>query len=185
MMIEMANLSLLFIMKKCLLPLLVLMLLAPKAHASIEWNFLLAGENEVPPVATPGSGSVTALLDMDTLLLNLTGNYQDLLADVTGAHIHAPAASDENAGVIVPLIHTGDASGLLAFNGVIDPQHASWLLDGLAYVNVHTSVNPGGEIRGQFSPQRVPDTGNTALLLGAAAFLLLGVRQWTAVRASS
>jgi hypothetical protein len=171
-------------MKKTFLPFLVLILLAPKTHAAlIEWNIPLAGENEVPPVATTGTGTVTALLDTDTLLLNLTGNYQDLVAPATAAHIHAPATAGQNAGVIVPLIVTGDTSGSLAFAGVILPEHANWLLAGLAYVNVHSGQHPGGEIRGQF--QRVPETGNTALLLGAAAFLFCGVRKWIDVRASA
>lgn len=92
---------------------------------------------------------------------NLTGTP-------TGAHIHAPATTSENAGVVVTLCGSGPGTAVVAtcsmvngvfivegtirgshLNGISGADFFSYLDDGLAYINVHTSLNPVGEARGQ------------------------------------
>jgi len=34
----------------------------------------------------------------------------------------------------------------------LSPQNLAYVIDGLTYVNVHTPINGGGEIRGQILP---------------------------------
>jgi hypothetical protein len=90
-------------------------------------------------------------------------NVRNLSGDATGAHIHGPATEAENAPVLITLC-TGGAcvtdSGTLQVSADITPfvlqqagltgaQFLSYLNDGLLYVNVHTSLNPAGEVRGQ------------------------------------
>jgi hypothetical protein len=87
------------------------------------------------------------------------------MVDVRAAHVHGPAPIGENAGVRVDLYTPPDGttftgSGTVA-QGVAPAPRGGLALDsilvlmrnGNAYVNVHTVVNPGGEIRGQIAPQ--------------------------------
>ena len=60
---------------------------------------------------------------------------------------HGPAPVGTNAGVVVPF--KGPLSGTEEGEAVITPAQGEELLSGRWYVNVHTSNNPAGEIRGQ------------------------------------
>ena len=75
--------------------------------------------------------------------------YQGLSGNAIAAHIHAPAQPGVNAPVIVPLAAIGGASGTVTGGGTLTPTLIQAMLDGLTYVNVHTQLHPGGEIRGQ------------------------------------
>jgi hypothetical protein len=118
----------------------------------------LSPANEVPVKTTPGTG-VTTFVDLGTsiewtmTLTNMTG--------VIASHIHGPAAAGVNTGVIInlflPNVATGTVNGEVARGTITNANNANVSLDSLrtlfnngnAYVNVHTSVNPGGEIRDQ------------------------------------
>lgn len=133
-------------------------------------NFVapLSGAEEVDPVDTRARGLAKFQLSADGEELHyrlIAANIEEVLM----AHIHlAPAG--ENGGVVVwlypeggpaPQLIEGRFNGVLA-TGVITADDlvgslAGATLDHLlaemsaggAYVNVHTSANPGGEIRGQ------------------------------------
>ena len=96
----------------------------------------------------------------------------NLSGPATGAHIHAPADTTQTAGVKLTLCGgpapavTGACTtvdGVLFIEadipanylqpGVTPAMFVGWLDSGLAYVNVHTALNPGGETRGQIIPQ--------------------------------
>lgn len=81
-----------------------------------------------------------------------------------GAHFHGPAAMGSNGGVQVDIV--GDAGGTGAgaplgqpasgqligsYVGMTD-QQISDILGGLWYINIHTDLNPSGELRGQVVP---------------------------------
>jgi len=118
----------------------------------------LSPANEVPVKTTPGTG-VTTFVDLGTsiewtmTLTNMTG--------VIASHIHGPAAAGVNTGVIInlflPNVATGTVNGEVARGTITNANNANVSLDSLrtlfnngnAYVNIHTSVNPGGEIRDQ------------------------------------
>ena len=118
----------------------------------------LSPANEVPAKTTTGTG-VTTFVDLGTsiewtmTLTNMTG--------VIASHIHGPAATGVNTGVIInlflPNVATGTVNGEVARGTITNANNANVSLDSLrtlfnngnAYVNVHTSVNPGGEIRDQ------------------------------------
>ena len=59
----------------------------------------LRGANEVPPIASQGSGSVDAMFNKDTNLLRWKVNYAGLSGAATAGHFHGPAAVGANAGV--------------------------------------------------------------------------------------
>jgi hypothetical protein len=59
----------------------------------------------------------------------------------------------------------GVTSGVYANSFVLTDLQETQLLANLFYINVHTDLIPGGEIRGQILPQAVPEPA-TMLLLG-------------------
>jgi hypothetical protein len=69
------------------------------------------------------------------------------------SHIHGPASASANAGVLVGLSPFNGgafgASGTMSGTTTLSASTLSSLIDGLTYINLHTSANPGGEIRGQ------------------------------------
>jgi hypothetical protein len=115
----------------------------------------LAGANEVPAVTSTGTGTVTATLDINTKVLTVTGSYEKLSGPVVapGAHIHGPADTTKTAGVLFALTYTESTTtpgtGALAGTFTLTDAQITELNGGLYYVNLHTTANPGGEIRGQ------------------------------------
>ncbi|HZD10023.1 MAG TPA: CHRD domain-containing protein [Candidatus Binatia bacterium] len=126
--------------------------------------------HEVVGASASGAAIFGVRPDGMTFMLNVRG----LSGPATGAHIHAPASTSENAPVVISLCGnpapaavatcTTDADGnlqiqgdinssLLAQWGVTAAQLLSWFNSDSAYVNVHTALNPAGEARGQIVPQ--------------------------------
>jgi hypothetical protein len=120
-------------------------------------------------VASPGTGSATITYDPGSNLLEWTITFSGLLAGATVAHFHGPAAPGVNAGIQVgiPLgAAVGMTSGTVMGMATITEVQEGQLLADLWYVNIHTSMFPAGEIRGQV----VPEPGTLALAaLGLAA----------------
>lgn len=116
----------------------------------------LTGAQEVPPVDSPGAGSGTLTVDGTTLTVNIA--YHGLASDFAAAHIHGPAGAGVNAGVLVPLstpeLHqpAGPRAGKFVGSVTISEETAAAILEGSAYVNIHTADNGSGEIRGQIAP---------------------------------
>ena len=120
--------------------------------APVAMSASLSGVNEgFVPVITPGTGSGSFALVRDQLSLNVT--YNGLLSPATASHIHGPAGFLGSAGVLVPLNpYSGGSYGSAGALSGTAPLSVSQLLnviDGLTYINFHTTNNPGGEIRGQ------------------------------------
>lgn len=98
----------------------------------------------------------------------------DLIGDFTAAHIH-----NADTSIFKPLSNTqfpvgSTKSGVLL--GTVDysgfPSELTELLNGMQYVNVHSTFKPGGEIYGNLIPTIVPEPGTIALLgLGASGLL--------------
>jgi hypothetical protein len=108
------------------------------------------GQNEVPPNPSPGTGTGEFVRSSPTTL-DYTYRYQDLTSGVVGAHIHDGPAG-ENGPIVIPLtIIPGSTEGEVSDTAEADPV----LLDAICanpeefYVNVHTELFPGGEIRDQ------------------------------------
>jgi hypothetical protein len=126
-----------------------------------EFHAELSGDNEVPPVDSDASGQATVEYDESAGELTFTVEVADI-EDVVAAHIHC-GRSTENGPVGVTLYDDDPFSGdgVLAEGTVGEPDedndcHWTDLADvvaamrrGNAYVNVHTTENPAGEIRGQ------------------------------------
>jgi hypothetical protein len=120
----------------------------------------LSGANEVPQRPTSASGSASFVLDEDTVFF--TVGVQGI-NQVTMAHIHSGAAGT-NGPVRVDLFlgpTTGAVNGTLAestftaanVRGVTFEALLEEMRTGNAYVNVHTTQFPSGEVRGQLQQQ--------------------------------
>lgn len=107
---------------------------------------VLAGSNEVPPVATAATGTASLVLDTNTLLATWTLEFTGLSSGQTGAHFHnAPAGA--NGGVVFGLPIGSPVNGIWAMT----QGQADELAAGNIYVNVHSAEFPSGEIRGQMT----------------------------------
>ena len=127
---------------------LLMALLAAGPALAGESKISLSGNEEVPPVATPASGSGSIMVsDSKAVSGSVTTN------GMTGsmAHIHLGAAG-KNGPVAVPLTKGGDNIWMVpAGASLSDEQYAAYKAGGL-YVNVHSVAHPSGEIRGQIMP---------------------------------
>jgi hypothetical protein len=137
----------------------------------------LTGSQQNPGVATDAFGMATVrLIDNGTAI-----SFRVIVCDVinvTASHIHVGAAGT-NGPVIIPFVHgvlfssphgcktlaegTRTAADL---NTKASPSITSWndfvqaLLAGNTYINVHTTANPGGEIRGQLVHEHESENEN-------------------------
>jgi hypothetical protein len=164
--------------------------------ATLTFDASLSGANENPATASPGTGF--AIVTLDTVLLTMEVNvtFSGLLAGDTASHIHCCVAPGGNAGVATTTpTFTGFPSGVTAgsYDHVFDMTLASsynpafvtaegsvanaeaalfaGILAGDAYLNIHTTVNPSGEIRGFLAPTPLP----AALPLFASGLGALGL----------
>ena len=170
---------------------------AGAAQAATVYTTTLAGSNENPPNASPGSGQSTLTINGDQMTLEVS--FAGLLTGTTAAHIHCCSPPTSNAGVatIVPTFPgfpSGVTSGsylqsfdlslassynpaFITANGGGVPAAQAALLAGLAggqaYLNIHTVGFGGGEIRGQYAAIPEPTTWALMItgfgLVGAAA----------------
>jgi hypothetical protein len=147
----------------------------------------LSGSQEVPPNASPGTGTATIVINGNEMSVHVI--FEALLGLTTVAHIHCCAPAGANAGVATPLpgFPAGVTSGsymqvfnlaltssysnsfLTANNG--DPLQArdalvTAMLAGNTYFNLHTDEFPPGELRGQLIQQTVVPEPISMVLLG-------------------
>jgi hypothetical protein len=124
---------------------------APKAIPAAQAETItlkadLKGANEVPPNTSPASGKAVATLDTDSKVLSYSVTYADLTGPALGAHFHGPTESGKNAGIVLPF---KTVQSPIEGTATLTENQAADLLAGKWYANIHTSANPGGELRGQ------------------------------------
>jgi len=138
----------------------------PTALSEAEhFTAMLSGDNEVPPVVTDASGVARLHLAADGTL-SWEVAVRDI-EDITASHIHQ-GAPGENGPVIITLYNgtgTFDPDNPISGSAMLTPEQIDTLLAGDYYVNVHTTANPGGEIRGQVMVSQT--TAWWAMLSGA------------------
>ena len=139
--------------------LVAVLVMASAAYADdLKFEAELSGAEEVPPVVTEGVGE--AKFESDGTSVEFELKWDDLSTPAFAAHVHC-AVTGMNGPVGVTLFAgamdtEGEVQG--AFTAP-DPGNAcGWedladvlgaMATGAAYVNVHTTQHPGGEIRGQ------------------------------------
>ena len=140
------------------------------AQGQTMFQAFLSGLGENPPNGSPGSGFATLTLNAAQTQITVDENWSGLLAPATASHIHGPGGAGTNAPVMFPLsgVPAATAGAIPEQVFTINPTQVGYLMSGYLYANVHTSVFPGGEIRGQF--MMVPEpTSATLLGLGVVA----------------
>lgn len=135
-----------------LLMMIIGAMITAESHALVAQTFFFAnltGAQEVPAVNTPALGTAWAILSADRTRLTYQITFARLQGNYTVSHIHQGAAG-ANGGVIHGFTVSTTANNTLrnTWTGITSAQ-ADALLAGNMYFNVHSSIAPGGEIRGQ------------------------------------
>ncbi len=174
------------------------LLALPLAANAAMWQFggALNADQEthlldLPPIYF-GGGIVTGSLDDVSGALQLNVTFIGLTGPATGGHIHGLALPGADAGILMDLgAPIVIAPNVFGYNvaAVFDANGISLLTSGGTaavnsatqfYVNIHTTANPAGEIRGQLfvtsAPAPVP-VPPALLLMGSAVLGLVQLRR--------
>jgi len=182
--------------------LLAVALAGPATAHEQAYSVLLSGPAEAPPNASPGHGSGTVLFDLDVVTMRVQLTFAGLVGPTTASHIHCctavPGTGTVSVATTLPTFtgfplgvmsgsydHTFDMTQASSYNpafvtakgsvsGALNALLAG-AASGSAYLNIHTSSFPGGEIRAFLVP--VPEPSTWALMLGG-----IGVLGWLARR---
>lgn len=141
---------------------------------TVTYKATLSGANERPtPNNSTATGTWIGTLNTQTNVLTYTLSYTGLSTNSIAAHIHAQSDATTTANVVLnfqsfagattaftPGTTSGSAAGAVNLSGgtvggfTITGDSLKKAMDaGMAYVNVHTTANTGGEIRGQIVKQ--------------------------------
>ena len=142
---------------------LFVLLVSSQAQAqTVNFTAALSGEKEAPAVLTGSFGDATVTLNLATLTVTWNVNVFNMPSGTTVSHFHVGGPGLAGP-TVVNFTVLSDISNDYGFSGSAnalsnarpDQGIRSWedfiqaLLGGQVYINVHSRVNPGGEIRGQ------------------------------------
>jgi hypothetical protein len=166
----------------------------------------LTGAAEIPPTTSTGTGFTTVVIDPTAHTLHVDVTFSGLTTGTTASHIHCCVASPPPAGNFIVATTTPTFAGFPlgvtsgTYDNTLDLTLASsynpaFVTDegsvaqaeaaleaaieaGTAYLNIHTMMFPGGEIRGilEPAPAAAPEPASL-VLLGSAVLGFAVVRR--------
>jgi CHRD domain-containing protein len=139
--------------------LLVVSAVPVRAQTWTTFTAVLTSGQEPPPNTNASQAFGVALVVFNAvtgdLCFSISYDESLLTSAETDAHFHAPGQPGVNAPVVVPLPSPGSPKNGCVPTNLTEDQRLG-LFQGLWYINIHTAMNPGGEIRGQVIPQVAP-----------------------------
>src|SRR6266581_1870473 len=167
---------------------LSMLMLAPVTQAvPITFAAILTSANEVPTNPSLGIGNALVTIDSATNIMHVVVTFSGLLGNTTASHIHCcgPQGTNQMVATTVPTfpgfplgvtsgsydrffnlldVATWNPAFITAHGGTVTQAAADFvagMIAGNTYLNIHTNLFPGGEIRGQL---RIPEPATLALL---------------------
>ena len=141
----------------------------PASAQNVTLTATLTGAQETPApgINTGAFGNAMVVVNMRTRTVTWTVNVFNLPSGVTAGHIHVGAVGTPGPTVINFTVPTGASNDFNITGSAVDTTFTlrpdqgirsaddvfQALLGGNTYVNVHSAVNTGGEIRGQLTPR--------------------------------
>ena len=115
---------------------------------TITFKAELKAANEVPPNNSTATGTAEVTYDTETKKITWLVVFSGLSGPAIGAHLHGPGEPGKNAGIALPFPFVATP---IKGSAVLSDAQAADLMAGKWYANIHTTQNPGGEIRGQMT----------------------------------
>ena len=117
------------------------------------------GESPTPAVSNGTGTAALELLSPNSLFYDIT--VSGLTSAITMAHFHG-APFLQNGGVLFPIPFSANGRAMCVWANITAVQMAA-LVSGQVYINVHTTVYGGGEVRGQVLGLQPTSFGAAAL----------------------
>lgn len=140
-------------MKKIYLLNVLLALCFTFSASATTYNLSATLDGAQAGTASAATGTMSGTYDDVTNQLSYTITYLNLQGSISAMHFHGDAAAGANAGVKMGI--TTGPSPITATATVAEADEPG-MLNGLWYVNIHTSIFGGGEIRGQVMSAVLP-----------------------------
>jgi hypothetical protein len=186
---------------------LALSIFATQASAAIlTFDAILSGTSESPPNSSPGTGFAEVDINTVAQTMRVQVTFSGLLGTTTASHIHCctalPGTGTAGVATTVPTFpgfpfgvtsgtydQTFDVLSDLTYNPSFESANGgtassafaaleAGLDSGTAYFNIHTTVVPGGEIRGFLLASAVPEPSTWAMMiLGFAGIGFMAYRR--------
>ena len=113
----------------------------------------LSADDQSAPTESPGTGSAEVRLERATLRITWKVTYKGLTSPATAAGLFGPENVGGNAGQFVNLAQHGLKSPIQG-STILTDGGFQYLITGRVYVNILTTRNKNGELRGQLRRQR-------------------------------